>query len=193
MSSRRRNGSRSSLRIPLPFGVLLQRTATRNGNTEGDENKSAEPGTSPDVRVLLTSPSRQSRGGGFAAPSADGCHCSDIACGLSGTAHPELVSIALGRTGGQDFERFSQDFLSAQLGVNFQPLGGVRDKGADGVLLPDVFEVDARADTFMQASIEEDVEGKIRHTVSRLREVGRAPTRLWLPEPSNTLIKWMRT
>jgi hypothetical protein len=94
------------------------------------------------------------------------------------STHPELVAVALNRAGGNEFEHFSQDFLSAQLGIHFQPLGGVHDGGADGVLALDAFEVRDRPNTFMQASIENDVRGKIRSTVGRLREVGRVPTRL---------------
>ena len=89
---------------------------------------------------------------------------------------PELVEIALARVGGADFERFFRSFYSALTDIEFVPLGGVHDGGADAYHGEDLFErTGRRPGTFYQASIQEDYRAKIRHTVKRLREFGRDP------------------
>ena len=57
------------------------------------------------------------------------------------------------------------------------PLGGVRDGGADA-RDGTVFEDGTRSETYYQASVEVDTEGKIRRTVARLRQFGRDPRHL---------------
>lgn len=89
----------------------------------------------------------------------------------------DLVRIALGRVEGNLFERFFNDFYAAISGVEFVPLGGHKDGGADGYE-GTIFESSAGGETYYQASVEVDTEGKVRRTVARLREFGREPTRL---------------
>ncbi len=72
------------------------------------------------------------------------------------------------------FEDFVQSFHSAIVGTNYVPLGGVHDGGADG-FEERIFESEARASQFLQASKTPQIERKIRETVKRIREVGREP------------------
>lgn len=92
-----------------------------------------------------------------------------------------LVKLALDRIEGFPFERFAHDFLAALLGRTFVPLGGVKDGGADA-FDECVWEISARSD-FYQATVEEDVEGKVRRTHRRLVQVGRNPERIYLVTP----------
>ena len=88
----------------------------------------------------------------------------------------ELAEIALARIGGADFERFFRSFYSALTDIEFVPLGGTHDGGADAYHGEDLFErTGRRTGTFYQASIQEDYRAKVRHTVKRLREFGRDP------------------
>ena len=87
----------------------------------------------------------------------------------------ELVEIALERVSGTDFEHFFQVFYPAIVGVDFVPLGGIHDGGADAFLQDRFFEATTnRPDTFFQATTQANHRAKIRHTVNRLKEVGRA-------------------
>jgi hypothetical protein len=88
----------------------------------------------------------------------------------------ELLLIALDRASGTEFEKFTQAFYAAELGSEFVPLGGTHDGGADALVLPGVYAERGDPGHFLQVSIEEDLIGKIRQTVKRLREVGRDPT-----------------
>lgn len=95
------------------------------------------------------------------------------------TIHPALVDCALEGVKGGAFEDFAQEFLAALIGPSFVPLGGVGDGGADGLIGDRVFEDAGDVRSFMQASVqEENIEGKIRKTVERLREFGRDPRSL---------------
>lgn len=91
--------------------------------------------------------------------------------------HPDVISIALDHAQGFPFEHFIRDFYAAVAGVTFAPLGGVKDGGADARDVG-LYADGRRAHTFYQASVEEDVEAKIRKTVARLREFGRTPRNL---------------
>lgn len=86
----------------------------------------------------------------------------------------DVIRIALDKAEGFVFERFANAFYAALIGATFAPLGGVRDGGADARDV-DIFEDDARRESFYQASVEVDAEKKIRATVKRLREFGRDP------------------
>jgi len=88
--------------------------------------------------------------------------------------HPDVVGIALDRAEGFPFERFVNEFYGALAGARFAPLGGVKDGGADARDVG-VYGDEDRPQAFYQASVEADVEGKIRRTVARLREFGRDP------------------
>ena len=93
------------------------------------------------------------------------------------TIDHSLVEIALTRVTGQDFEKFVNVFLSAIIGVEYQPLGGIHDGGADAFRDTGLYE-GMQPNTFYQASIQENHKTKIRHTVKRLRESDRDPRRL---------------
>lgn len=92
--------------------------------------------------------------------------------------HPDLVKIALDKVEGFQFERFVNDFYPAMVGASFIPLGGVRDGGADAFEGAVIHEEAGDPTVFYQASVQEDFRGKIRRTVSRLREFGRDPKTL---------------
>lgn len=94
--------------------------------------------------------------------------------------HPKHVSTALGDISGENFESFIHDFFPAASGIDFMPLGGVKDGGADGYEeLKDegVFE-GKREGTFIQITIQADHRSKIRKTVKRLVAFGRKPRSL---------------
>lgn len=93
------------------------------------------------------------------------------------TVDPRVIEIALSRVGGTDFENFAQGFFAATLGVDYVPMGGFHDGGADGALDDHVYEA-AGTQKFMQASITSEPKAKIRQTIRRLREFGRDPRSL---------------
>jgi hypothetical protein len=91
--------------------------------------------------------------------------------------HPDLVKVALSKVQGTQFETFVHEFYASLLEEAYLPLGGIHDGGADGLLLSGLWETkDQRS--YLQASVDQDVESKIKATVKRLREVGRDPQRL---------------
>ncbi len=90
----------------------------------------------------------------------------------------EIIKVALEHCSSQEFENFGQRFMVATRGVNYVPLGGTHDGGADGILYSGLFEAVGRPNTFLQASIEQDPQAKISRTVTRLREFGRELHRL---------------
>lgn len=89
----------------------------------------------------------------------------------------KLLDIALERVSGDVFEDFANVMLGATIGVEFVPLGGVHDGGADGFI--DVFQANDRQTTFVQISTASDYQQKMRQTVRRLREFGRLPKVLY--------------
>jgi hypothetical protein len=91
--------------------------------------------------------------------------------------HDDVVRIALDKVEGFPFERFANAFYSSLVGASFVPLGGLKDGGADA-RDGTIFEDGTRPETYYQASVEVDAEGKIRRTVMRLREFGRNPKTL---------------
>ena len=94
------------------------------------------------------------------------------------SVHPDLVKIALDKVEGFQFERFVNDFYPTMVGASFVPLGGVHDGGADAFEGGLIHEEAGAPNVFYQASVQEDFRGKIRRTVSRLREFGRDPQTL---------------
>ena len=88
------------------------------------------------------------------------------------TIDPRVVELALSNTNGLDFEKFVQGFFSATMGVDYIPMGGHHDGGADGIL------VNSEGRTFIQASTNANTKLKITDTVSMLRGVGRDPKKL---------------
>lgn len=93
------------------------------------------------------------------------------------TVDPRVIEIALSRVGGTDFENFAQGFFASTLGVDYLPMGGTHDGGADGAF-DDRLYLAAGTQKFMQASITADPKTKIRGTIKRLREFGREPRSL---------------
>lgn len=91
---------------------------------------------------------------------------------------PDLVDIALQRISGSQFEKFSNMFFPPLLGVDYSPLGGMHDGGADAFGGDQVHERNGKAGVFYQASVQQDAKAKIRSTVDRLREFGRHPQQL---------------
>lgn len=94
------------------------------------------------------------------------------------TTHPDLVAVALDRVEGFAFERFVNDYFPSIMGASFVPLGGIKDGGADAFGGDAVHEQTGSPRLFYQASVQEDFRAKIRHTVTRLRQFGRDPSRL---------------
>ncbi len=94
------------------------------------------------------------------------------------TTHPDLVAVALDHVEGFAFERFVNAFFPSIIGASFIPLGGTKDGGADAFGGDAVHEQAGSPRLFYQASVQEDFRAKIRHTVKRLREFGRDPSRL---------------
>lgn len=91
------------------------------------------------------------------------------------TLNHKLVEIALERTSGTEFEQFCHAFLAAVIGIELVPLGGVHDGGADAFLGEGLLQgTQDKLDNFYQATTQADHRSKIRQTVSRLREIGRA-------------------
>ena len=88
-----------------------------------------------------------------------------------------VVPLALEHVDTNNFEWFAQAFYAAQIGRDFVPLGGMHDGGAEGYLDPELFG-DAEAKHFLQVSKQQTYRRKIRDTVKRLRDYGRAPVSL---------------
>ena len=85
------------------------------------------------------------------------------------TIDPRAFEFALSQINdGNIFERFAQDLLCQVLGYNFNPIGGIKDRGIDG--LDRCYEIHNLSDTIYQISIEKDIEGKTRRTLSTLQE-----------------------
>jgi hypothetical protein len=81
----------------------------------------------------------------------------------------EAFDYILGKiTDGNLFERFAQSVLSHVIGVEFTPLGGVGDKGMDG--LDHTWQSSSDSKTIYQISIEADPRGKIRRTIKALKK-----------------------
>lgn len=93
------------------------------------------------------------------------------------TVDPRVIEIALSKVGGTDFENFVQGFFAATMGVDYVPMGGFHDGGADGALDDRLFEAKG-TQKIMQASVTVDAKAKIRGTIKRLMEFGRTPKSL---------------
>ena len=91
---------------------------------------------------------------------------------------PTLVDIALERVSGTQFEQFCNEFFPSLLGVDYSPLGGMHDGGADAFGGDVVHERTGRAGHFYQASVRKDTKVKIKDTIARLRQFKRKPSHL---------------
>lgn len=68
---------------------------------------------------------------------------------------------------GNIFEGFSQTFLAAVLGHEFMPVGGLKDRGIDG--LEFIFGKKPDCRTIYQVSIEKDCKGKLDRSLEKLK------------------------
>ena len=93
------------------------------------------------------------------------------------TVNLKLVGIALSEVDTTNFERFAQAFYSAIFGMNFVPMGGMHDGGADGYIEPELFH-DKSQSHFLQASKQSTHITKITETVKRLKESRQIPKSL---------------
>lgn len=66
------------------------------------------------------------------------------------------------------FEKFGQEFLSKIVGHEFIPVGGIRDRGIDG--LEHTFSSQGRETNIYQLSIEQNAKAKITKTIAALRK-----------------------
>lgn len=96
----------------------------------------------------------------------------------SKSVDPALLAVALDRVSGQGFEDFVNEFMAALVGASFVPVGGRADGGADGYIADHLRQEVRRPGHYLQTSITESVPAKVRHTIDRLREVGRNPASL---------------
>lgn len=78
------------------------------------------------------------------------------------TINHEHVRIALDKVEGSTFERFFHVFCSVVFGIEFVPLGGIHDGGADA------FHGN-KSGFFYQASTQKDFRAKIRQTCSSIK------------------------
>ena len=93
------------------------------------------------------------------------------------TVNTDLLELALAKVTGEDFERFVNAFLPALDGLEYVPLGGVHDGGADAFFDSRLYE-GGTGSRYYQVSIQTNHLTKIRHTIKRLFESGRTPKRL---------------
>ena len=90
----------------------------------------------------------------------------------------KLVEIALAHVDGDTFEQFAHVMLSALTGIDYVPLGGVRDGGADGFFDLRGVGQDQLAAKFCQSSIQGNHRSKVKETIIALRKNGRDPKSL---------------
>lgn len=89
---------------------------------------------------------------------------------------PRLVEIALENATGTQFENFFNVFYSEIGGVDFVPLGGMHDGGADAFQSEAIHSgSNGRVNHFYQATVQRDYKAKIRQTVKRIRDFSREP------------------
>lgn len=97
---------------------------------------------------------------------------------MSTSVDPNVIAVALDRVDGHTFEHFVNDIYPRIEGFRYIPCGGFRDGGADGIGGDPIHERETKPTHFYQASVQQDPEKKIRHTVRRLKEYGRTIERL---------------
>lgn len=97
----------------------------------------------------------------------------------------ELANLALEKVEGNLFEKFANAYFPSLAGVEFVPLGGMGDGGADALNSTDLWKDKRKPTFFYQASIERNHRDKIRRTIKRLGEYGRhVETLLYLTSQS---------
>jgi hypothetical protein len=91
---------------------------------------------------------------------------------------PDIVEFVLSKIDdGFLFERFAKEFLGHLRGVDFEPVGGVKDKGIDG--LEYAMSPAGRGKIIYQASIEKSAKSKLEKTISALKKNGIECERLF--------------
>lgn len=81
---------------------------------------------------------------------------------------PKAFEYALGNvTSGDVFEKFAQAFLAARLDREFLPVGGMHDRGIDGLL--HLFREKEREKYVFQASIQESASAKFFGSIAKLK------------------------
>ena len=84
-------------------------------------------------------------------------------------ADPNACEFALSKIDdGFIFEQFANQFLSSVLGYKFIPVGGLKDRGIDG--LEHLFHRDGYERYIYQLSIEKNCEGKLKKTLDTLKK-----------------------
>ena len=86
--------------------------------------------------------------------------------------NPSLVVAAFHHIDGDAFERFFKEFGTSVYGMEFTPLGGKSDGGADGFGQRELFSSSRRL-TYFQATVQDNHVAKLKQTVRRLSEYGR--------------------
>ena len=82
---------------------------------------------------------------------------------------PQAFSFAMEQINdGFIFEKFAQDFLGKVIGYSFLPVGGIKDRGIDG--LEHIFHRDGFERSIYQMSIDKNPKGKIEDTVKKLKK-----------------------
>ena len=91
-----------------------------------------------------------------------------------------LFTYMLKDISGSRFEALSKLIFSCVFKEAFQPLGGMHDGGADGLLSSYIQELKGKPTTFVQFSVtgETGVKKKIQDTIDALRKAGREPKQL---------------
>lgn len=85
------------------------------------------------------------------------------------SVNAKAFEFAIGKiTDGFIFERFANEFLSSVLGESFIPVGGIKDRGIDG--LEHIFAQEKKIRNIYQASIDKTPVGKIEKTIEKLLE-----------------------
>ncbi|MBX3085916.1 MAG: hypothetical protein KF716_30045 [Anaerolineae bacterium] len=84
-----------------------------------------------------------------------------------GTNSPQVVEFVLSRiSDGFLFEQFGKEFLGASRGTEFEPIGGIKDRGIDG--LERTYTPNGKENHIYQLSIEKNTKTKIIKTVETL-------------------------
>ncbi len=99
------------------------------------------------------------------------------------TIDEKLIEIGLDKLDGDTFESFAQSVIAALRGIEFTPLGGMHDGGADGLMHAGVSQRTDKPHIFLQCSIEADYEGKIRRTLASLEKSRGKPGTLYHAAP----------
>jgi len=99
----------------------------------------------------------------------------------------ERLSVALDQVRSADgmlWEAFANSFLASEF-AQLRPVGGVHDAGRDAFL----YEPDGEPGVYIQHSVQEDFDSKIRDTVKTLQEKGFQPRQIIYCSPRDLIKK----